>query len=312
MIAFQNAARVLASLAAASVALLGCSLETQVASEGSAEQAATVARSVYFRCNSTSWDPTDASRLKPSTSNPSQLELTFEVKERYMVEFGGDSCIFTETAALNGWGDWHQHLSVNGAVRAPGTGYAPGTPASSNFAVQYEKLGRYRIVASSVMGGYTFNISAATTGTPVPAPLFFAYPLSTFAEQFVYRYSNPNHPNTIRLDVKQGLPLLGSTHYGIKLNERYMRVGGENYEFDVETGTLYQDASQGGPLVVKRLLPPSLGGNKTEYVTALQALRTKTDWVAKGLVNMYFSNPPHPELEETVAYLDAVIAQVNP
>src|SRR5262245_53381457 len=107
--------------------VMGCAVDAAEPTEGR-EQTAEVSDAVigvdtflYFRCNSTSWDVDDASRVR-STDAPGEFVLHYNVTEDWMMT-DGDPCIFTETNQLNGWGTQQTFFSArdttNGTLGIP-------------------------------------------------------------------------------------------------------------------------------------------------------------------------------------------------
>jgi hypothetical protein len=62
---------------------------------------------LYLRCNATGWG-VDASTRLQSTAEPDVVTLTYDVEYPYQLD---DSCIFTWTNQLDGWGTLHQAYS---------------------------------------------------------------------------------------------------------------------------------------------------------------------------------------------------------
>src|SRR5512141_644556 len=109
---------------------------------------------LYFRCNSTSWNPDDVSRLR-STVDPYVFSLMVDVKQ---VGYA-DNCIFTETNQLNGWGTTQKAWgTVHGPVNVPGGDYLSSNGAGFN--VKYPAIGSYKLTVNWMQG--MFQIAAAT------------------------------------------------------------------------------------------------------------------------------------------------------
>jgi hypothetical protein len=112
---------------------------------------------LYLRCNSTSWDVNEVSRLKPA--QPDYLaELTFDVKEAWMTD-AGDDCVITETPKLDAWGDWQRYyggqlaflrVPESARIRMPSAG-----DESMNFKLRFPSLGRYRFVLNTRDGYFS-------------------------------------------------------------------------------------------------------------------------------------------------------------
>ncbi len=302
------------------VSLSGCEAEVGAGdSTVSSTEALAASSNLYFRCNATGWDVNSATRLQASATTPGKYELWYEVKDAYMVEHGGDSCVFTETSTMNGWGDW-QHSFASAypvAISYRGTidGWAP--PSTNEFKVVYPALGKYRVTVTPTPRGTShaglyFTITPDNPATPITAPLFFSHPLESFAHPFALEFSSPNHPNHLSLSVRQGLPLLDVEHYGIKLylDTTYGSVK-HNIEFDVETGVIYQAATGNGPTTAVKLLPPSQGGDQPKYLSALQDLRFYSAFIVAGHVDVPLNYPPQPAFQSAVDYLDAVISDLR-
>ncbi|MDQ3234720.1 MAG: hypothetical protein M3Q07_23185, partial [Pseudobdellovibrionaceae bacterium] len=62
---------------------------------------------LYLRCNTTTWDVNEMSRLKPGSTDFLR-ELSFDVKESWMTD-AGDDCVITETPERNAWGAWQNY-----------------------------------------------------------------------------------------------------------------------------------------------------------------------------------------------------------
>ncbi len=117
---------------------------------------------LYLRCNSTSWDVNEISRLKPS--QPDFLrELTFDVKEQWMID-SGDDCVITETPQLGGWGDWQKYyggqlsnlkVPESARIRVPSE-----ANESMNFKLRFPALGRYRFTLNTRDGYFSVRKDA--------------------------------------------------------------------------------------------------------------------------------------------------------
>jgi hypothetical protein len=106
---------------------------------------------LYFRCNATSWEPSNTTRLRPANA-PYSFELLFDVKQEWMTG-AGDSCVFTETNQRNGWGTKQtSYGTLHGNVRVPG-GDALRF-GGGNFNAIYPALGRYKVTANWRQGSF--------------------------------------------------------------------------------------------------------------------------------------------------------------
>jgi hypothetical protein len=126
-------------------AVFGCSLETETAAGNSEQAVVGVDSYLYLRCNSTSWQPDDKSRLV-ATATAGVFETAFDVNDAYMMTVG-DDCILTETPVKNGWGNWKKfYRSVVAPLVAPGSaGYVFASDAEpENFRVKFPAPGKYR------------------------------------------------------------------------------------------------------------------------------------------------------------------------
>jgi outer membrane protein assembly factor BamB len=117
---------------------------------------------LYLRCNSTSWDVNEISRLK--AAQPEYLrELTFDVKEPWMTD-AGDDCVITETPKLNAWGDWQNYyggqLSYLRVPEATRIRVQSEPDASMNFRLRFPSLGRYRFTLNTRDGYFSIRKDA--------------------------------------------------------------------------------------------------------------------------------------------------------
>lgn len=118
---------------------------------------------LYLRCNSTSWDVNEASRLKPSVEKDFLRELTFEVKESWMTE-AGDDCVITETPQLGAWGDWQKYYGGQlSFLRVPESArirVATEPQENLNFKLRFPALGRYRFTLNTRDGYFSVRKDA--------------------------------------------------------------------------------------------------------------------------------------------------------
>lgn len=120
---------------------------------------------LYLRCSSTSWELTDASRLS-ATADPYLFEVAYDVKQSWMVT-GGDSCVLTETNALNAWGTKQSNYGSRFSQVVIVPGGAPLQGDSGNFTVRYPQLGRYKAVINWRDGAININpVDAAKAWEP--------------------------------------------------------------------------------------------------------------------------------------------------
>jgi hypothetical protein len=142
-----------------SISGAGCSLDAEGAPSTSSEESVGQASAelvgqdtfLYFRCNATSWSPDQASRLR-STNDPYLFSLLYDVKQSWMT-VGGDSCLFTETNQLDGWGTSQTFYgSVHGNLNVPGGDLLQTN--GSGFNAVYPELGRYKVTANWRQGGF--------------------------------------------------------------------------------------------------------------------------------------------------------------
>ncbi len=104
---------------------------------------------LYFRCNATGWNLSDATRLE-ATTDPYVFALSYSVSQPWMIT-SGDDCTLTETSTRNAWGDWQQHYGIKGQwLEAPaGSPIRMHTAADAvQFKVKYGELGRYRVLVN--------------------------------------------------------------------------------------------------------------------------------------------------------------------
>lgn len=150
--------------ALALIAAAGCAAETGTEDLGKVDQGLD-GTYWYFRSNASGWDANDATRLRPSA--PYMQTLYVDVTQDWMVS-GGDSSVFTQTNALNGWGTSSTDYGVvhSSTVVVPGGDQLrPG----GNFTVKYPALGRYSITLNDQMGSFLVDrASASKTWEPEP------------------------------------------------------------------------------------------------------------------------------------------------
>jgi hypothetical protein len=157
-----------------SMSAAGCALDGDGGPAGSSEESvgqaaqALVGRDtfLYFRCNATSWNPDNASRLR-NTSDPYLFSLLYDVKQSWMTT-GGDSCLFSETNQLNGWGTSQTFYgSVHGNVNVPGGDLLQA--GGAGFNAVYPALGRYKVTANWRQGSFQITeASSAERWSPCP------------------------------------------------------------------------------------------------------------------------------------------------
>ncbi|MGC4064073.1 MAG: hypothetical protein QM784_05420 [Polyangiaceae bacterium] len=116
---------------------------------------------LYLRCSGTSWGIGAENRLLP-TSDPYLFQLTYDINQSWIVN-QGDTCIFTLTNQLNGWGTSQTSYSA----RNPSTpivvpGGQPLAASSANFSVRYPALGRYTLTVNWRQGSFNIASAAAT------------------------------------------------------------------------------------------------------------------------------------------------------
>jgi hypothetical protein len=117
---------------------------------------------LYLRCNATGWDPGAATRLLP-TSTAGRFALTYNVSLPWLVS-SPDSCIFTETNQLNGWGSVQTAYSrsPSGTLVVPGGGTL--VTSGANFAVRYPALGTYTVTVNAADKSFTIASGTGSGG----------------------------------------------------------------------------------------------------------------------------------------------------
>lgn len=119
---------------------------------------------LYFRCNATGWDVNAATRLT-ATADPYLFSLVFDVDEPWMVT-NGDSCVFTETNQLDGWGTVQTQYGSRDSqpIAVPGGGWLA---TGSSVPLRYPELGRYEVTVNWRQGTFTVEgFDAATAWEP--------------------------------------------------------------------------------------------------------------------------------------------------
>jgi hypothetical protein len=119
---------------------------------------------LYFRCNATGFDPTPATRLKP-TAQPGVFSLSYNVTQTWMIS-GFDHCSFTETNQLDGWGTFQGHYGANGGnpIVVPGGGTIR-VDGDDWFNVRYPALGTYTINVTWPAGNFSIQPAGACSPT---------------------------------------------------------------------------------------------------------------------------------------------------
>lgn len=131
---------------------LGCGADGNEDQSGTARQEIVGVDSyLYLRCNATGWNVDAATRLQP-TADPYVFTLEYEVTQPWMLQ-GGDQCVFTETPALDAWGNWQRYFGTRFGASLDVPGAAPLQDGQRYFTVRYPALGRYRATVNWRDGG---------------------------------------------------------------------------------------------------------------------------------------------------------------
>jgi outer membrane protein assembly factor BamB len=161
---------------------------------------------LYLRCNSTSWDVSEVSRLKPSQSEDLR-ELSFEVKEPWMTE-AGDDCVITETPDLNAWGNWQHYYGAQlSSLRVPESARLrlPAEPEENlYFKLRFPSLGRYRFVLNTRDGYFSVRKDAVPQSGEVAWTLPGNMLSDGLGNLFLSNYY-PQHSLSL-VDAESGLP----------------------------------------------------------------------------------------------------------
>ncbi len=145
----------------------------------------------------------------------------------------------------------------------------------------------------------------ALAGSAIPVPVFYDYPISTFDKVFT-RYNS--YHDYYGVSIKQNVP--DTNHYGIQTwNSGY---GDEtNTYLDLETGEIFYTSTVYGGTPHSRILPPTQGGDAAAYLESLRSIKGGIEFVATtghGTGN----EPAMPQLNEAIAYLNAILLQLDP
>jgi hypothetical protein len=121
---------------------------------------------LYFRCSSTGFSVSNATRLVP-TGTPDTVALTYKVTQSWMVTDKED-CSFLETPTQNAWGNWQRYYgSTVQKVVVPGSAsLGPASTSQVFFQVKYPKLGDYRIVLNTKTGAFSIQPATSTETAP--------------------------------------------------------------------------------------------------------------------------------------------------
>jgi murein DD-endopeptidase MepM/ murein hydrolase activator NlpD len=94
-----------------------------------------------LRCNGTNWNVGESNRFKP-TADPNVFALDYTISLPYLAT-QPDSCLFTETNQLNGWGTSQtNYQAIGGTLNVPGQRSLQ--VGWQNILVRYPALGAYR------------------------------------------------------------------------------------------------------------------------------------------------------------------------
>lgn len=143
-----------------SALLAGCSSAQGAESDLAVSSSALVGKDtyLYFRSNATGWNADAATRLR-STADPYVFAMLYDVKQSWMIA-NGDNGVFTETNALDGWGN---QQTTYGAARTSSISVPGGdflSTGSGGFTVKYPAVGRYKVTANWMQG--TFQVTPAS------------------------------------------------------------------------------------------------------------------------------------------------------
>ncbi len=184
--------------------LIGSNLQAQSPSD-----LATIGQGthLYLRCNSTEWGVTEQNRLKPASPNFLR-ELSFEVKESWMLD-SGDDCVITETPKLNAWGDWQKDYGARSySMKAPDSSrlrLPQATDETMNFKMRFPALGRYRLTLNTRDGYFSIKKDAPTVAGDVDWTLPGNMTSDKFGHFFLYGYSPQNSLSMV--NPRTGLPI---------------------------------------------------------------------------------------------------------
>jgi hypothetical protein len=118
----------------------------------------------YLRCNATGFNPTSATRLKP-TGQTGVYSLNYSVTQPWMVT-NADHCSFTETNQLDGWGTFQEHYGATGSdpLIVP-TSAAMRKTGADWFNVRYPAQGGFTVTLTLPSGNFTIQSSGSCTPT---------------------------------------------------------------------------------------------------------------------------------------------------
>ncbi|MCX6131090.1 MAG: PQQ-binding-like beta-propeller repeat protein [Proteobacteria bacterium] len=160
----------------------------------------------YFRCNATSWDLNDATRLQQGPVDY-VYELVFEIHSPEILA-SGDDCVITETPAKNSWGDWNRSYGGQGSnLTAPDSAVLrPQTDAKENvyFKVRYPSFGRYRFILNSRDSYVSIRKEVPGTLGEAVWTLPGQMAMDSFGQVFLNSY--PPESSLALLDTPSGLP----------------------------------------------------------------------------------------------------------
>jgi hypothetical protein len=158
----------LMSTASLVLASAGCGGEAAPGEDVGATEQALLGQDqwLYFRCNATSWNPDNTSRVL-ATPADGTFTLSYDVTQDWMTTGDGDSCSFVETNQLNGWGTAQQYFGIRGTspVVVPDGRQLASASNQANFGVRYPSKGRYTLNVNWRQG--SFSIAPAATPTSV-------------------------------------------------------------------------------------------------------------------------------------------------
>ncbi len=158
--------------------------------------------SLYLRCNATSWQPNDSSRL--AKFGYRDLALTYNVKSEWMVH-AGDTCSLTTTNDESGWGTSHSYYAsvFNGVGEKSFLGSPSDGRTQPTFKVKYPFLGQYQITFTEWEESFrvALAVSPADTHALVGAPVTFGVQTEGSNLTYQWQTKRENEPDSEWVDV---------------------------------------------------------------------------------------------------------------
>ena len=262
-------------LALLPVFALACADAGGVPETGTTSQALSSEKNLYLRCNATSWDPNDSSRL--TAFGYQDLALTYDVKSAWMLR-AGDTCSLTATDVQNGWGAWHSNYAstFNGVGQKSLLGSPSDGPVPPTFRVEYPFLGRYQIAFSNWEDSFriALAVSPAKTQAVIGEPVAFGVQTEDANLTYQWQTKRENEPDSAWLDVP------GATGPRAQVKTEYAYMFCQQFRVQIASPTTKTVSATA--LLINQLPPPVFSLDLPAAVTVVSGSPVTLDVVAEG------------------------------